>query len=268
MLDADENAADGYIWGTKAGDRLGTSLATGDLDGDGCAEILAGAEGWDGRTALLALSLCEYGAFAPDSHLLAEDLAMGIFTAPPSWRVGASSTQLPPADIDGDGLLDLVIAAPGSAAVFVFPHGGAAWGTVALDRITDSDAWVITGAGTTRFAEAVATGSDLDGDGREEVVVGAPGVHVATDAGETLFCAGAVYVFDPAGSLPSGTLTEADAEAVFFGEHDGDELGSGLAAGGDLNADGLEDLVLGARGWSDTTGGYCGAVLGLLGWKP
>jgi hypothetical protein len=67
----------------------------------------------------------------------------------------------------------------------------------------------------------------------------------------------------PAGT--TGSWGTSDATATFYGHTAGDELGSGLAGGGDADGDGKLDLLIGATG-SDGYASGGGAVYTVLGW--
>jgi hypothetical protein len=146
---------------------------------------------------------------------------------------------LPPpveGDLDVDGAGDLVLRAPGNGAgrVYVVPGGS----TAGLDIGTTAGApIVLTGEGVSgRFGEIVAT-SDLNQDGREDLIVTAP------QAGLN----GRVYVFF--GDTAFASRGAETADLVFTGQSN--DLGFGVRlAVGDANGDGVEDLVIGAEGSS------------------
>ena len=121
-----------------------------------------------------------------------------------------------------------------------------------------SPAWSAAGGqGGARFGSAVAGAGDVDGDGYDDVLVGAAGDDTgALDAGRAY-----LYLGSPAG------LTSAPVWTV-EGEQAGEGLGSALGAG-DVNADGYADVVVAApffdgvgshsgRAWM-----YRGSALGL-----
>jgi hypothetical protein len=146
-------------------------------------------------------------------------------------------------DFDGDGLEDLAIGAPGkttaggqrSGAVFIFT--GSAGGLRAADKLDQ------TGLGHNqlgdRFGETMIA-ADFNGDGFDDLVVGAPGETFGTGKP-----AGAVYLFigSPTGLLP---MMPIDQSGLGLNEP-GDLFGAALSAG-DYDGDGRADLAVGAPG--------------------
>jgi len=82
------------------------------------------------------------------------------------------------------------------------------------------------------FGSAVASAGDVDGDGRNDVIVGAPG---ASPNGMT--SAGSVYVYS---GITGALILQLDGSAS------GDAFGTAVASAGDLNADGISELLIGA----------------------
>ncbi len=82
--------------------------------------------------------------------------------------------------------------------------------------------------------------SDLDGDGLGDLVIAAPfNDEASTDAGKVYLVLGSWYGWTADTSL-------ASADGSFLGEVEGDRAGTGLSCGGDVNGDGLDDLLVGA----------------------
>ena len=151
------------------------------------------------------------------------------------------------ADLDGDGLMDLVVGTPlgdsnegNVGTVQVFLSSGTL--TSAVDLVASSADITISGAADgDRFGATVATG-DLNGDGDEDLVIGAPRAEGH----------GMVYVFS--GPLEAGSLSANDADHIFSGEGTftsdsriEDRFGFSLTVE-DIDADGIDDLVVGAPG--------------------
>ena len=127
-------------------------------------------------------------------------------------------------DVDGDGMSELAASAIWADVVRIFDRPDEALGPDdALATITGE-----LGAETGKALVAV----DLDLDGYEELLIGAPG----TDDGR-----GAVHVL--AGPVAVGDV--AEAAAVLVGADELDDAGFSLAADGDVDADGYPDVLVG-----------------------
>jgi hypothetical protein len=153
-------------------------------------------------------------------------------------------------DINGDSKTDLMIGTPETAVggtVFII-FGGANWGNIpGLGGIVSPEGFTITGPGAGCLAgDSVSIGGDVNGDGKSDMLIGAPGCSSA---------AGTVYLVygsaAPASFTLSGTMTQG---VSFTGATAGDQVGSSVAVGGDFNGDGKADILIGAPGYSSNTG--------------
>jgi hypothetical protein len=142
-------------------------------------------------------------------------------TFSPVWQfeVGPRSTPVDrawgvTADLEGDGLADALVGAPGSSTAYV--HPGSAGGFTSAP---------VTLTGSALFGQALAPAGDVDGDGYGDLLVGAPG-----DGTARVYLGGAGGVRTP-GLLLSGR---------------GSQFGYAVAAAGDVNGDGYGDVVVGA----------------------
>jgi hypothetical protein len=238
--------ADAKLVGEEAGDSAGFGVAiAGDLDADGLDDLLVSAHEHVSRVESGAV----YVVLGPvtgtvdlsraDAELVGEHhLDIPIYVA------GAG-------DVDGDGHDDAWIGAMGN------DEGGREAGAAYLvlgpvpDRLNLAlaDAKLV-GEGTFSVAAVVAAAGDTDGDGHDDVIVGAP-YH----QGRTPY-AGTVYlVRGPfAGHVD---LAAADAKLGPLG----DEAGHSLSGAGDVDGDGLGDLLLGVPGSFAGGAGSGGAYL-------
>ncbi|MHB8080487.1 MAG: FG-GAP-like repeat-containing protein, partial [Candidatus Krumholzibacteriia bacterium] len=220
-----DNVADTVMQG-PGGTLLGWSVnAAGDFDADGWPDLIAGA-------ILNKFAYLYRGGPAFDA---AADL---IFTGEfADDRFGYSVA--PAGDVNGDGHDDLIIGAMHNDAGNV--DGGRAYvyfGGPAPDTTADL---VFTGTDYRGvFGRTVAGGGDLNGDGYDDLLVGAP----TPDTGG--YGPGRMFVFlggDPQGASPPDTVPDF----VLWGEHDNDRMGAQVAMVGDVNGDGRADFLTGAN---------------------
>ncbi|NOY27200.1 MAG: hypothetical protein GXP62_15130, partial [Oligoflexia bacterium] len=163
--------ADVVVTGDGAGG-LGFGLAAlGDVDGDGLADVglgayeYGGAGDWTGRAYVLP--------GGRTGSLQADDLDV---QASGENQFDMFGSALAGGDVDGDGQDDLLVSAPanpnfsyapGQVYVFLGPLSGP------LDAAADAH-WVIQGEGSGQgFGKGLSV-ADLDGDGQQELIVGAP----------------------------------------------------------------------------------------------
>ena len=245
-------------------DWFGISIANiGDLNGDGVTDIAVGArlddDGGTDRGAVWILFLNADGS--AKAHQKLSDTE-GNFTGVLDDDDGFGNSVASIGDLDGDGVADIAVGAPfdddGGA------EKGAVWilflnadGTVkSYKKISDTEGG-FTGIldGSDNFGRSVASIGDLDGDGVQDIAVGAG----RDDDGGT--DRGAVWIlFLNINGSVKGHQKISDTEGGFTGILDNsDFLGFSVASIGDLDGDGVQDIAVGAI-FDDDGGDHRGAV--------
>ncbi len=246
-------SADYKLYGQASGDSASSGMGVGDVDQDGLSDFVIGSRQNDtGGTDAGTLYVVTGGSLGSSAR-------MSLSTATYRFSGEASGDILTGGaggDVDGDGVPDLMLASRDNddagtdwGKVYIFRGSGISAGATSAST---ADYW-LTGESAAEFSEFGAGGlGDLDGDGLGDVFVGASrDDDGGVDAGKIFIALGS--------SLPTisgGTLGSADITLV--GENAGD--GAGSAGGvGDLDGDGLQDLVISASG-SDRGGSNAGAL--------
>jgi hypothetical protein len=222
----------------SAAARFGDAIAgAGDINGDGLADFVIGAPNAMGGLGQAFVFLGAAGAtpVTPTWTLTGTD-ANGHF----------GSALAMSADVNGDGYSDLAVGAPNAGSigrVFVY-LGGATGIAMTPSRMLDGIAGPFGAVGS------ALTSGDVDGDGFDDLAVGAPGAAMS---------AGAVYVYRGSSSgLNAAIRYDVSASAGLT------RFGASLSVG-DSNGDGYGDLAIGAP--SSPGGGavrvYLGSSSGL-----
>lgn len=265
------------ILGRDAGDRLGIWTAIGDLNGDGVKEIVLGADGGDGagnahgnRGEVVVV----WGgqAFPAVIDLSAPPAGIQMTVIHGLENGDHLGTTLHTADLDGDGIEDLLVAAamnramaantgpavvggdgPGNArpecgddyVLWGRPTWPAVIDLAAPDVFTAANLTVIYGAdGGDTLGEEVKAG-DFDGDGAADIALGALTSSGPNNGAGWTGEAAVIYggpqlrgaVLDMR-TFPAGTCTVYGAG--------GFEIAADSLAGTDVNADGFDDLAVGS----------------------
>jgi FG-GAP repeat len=241
------------VSGALTGDGLGGLISgIGDINGDGFADMAISATGTDrvGATNVGAVYVIFGKASATtDINVTSLDGSNGFkLTGNLLTANSALGTDISPAgDVNGDGRKDFIVA---SSAGF-FANSGKAYvvfgaasfaATLDVSGLNGSNGFGLIGDNVLDyFGTSVAGGSDLNSDGIDDIVVGAPGSAVTAALG------GRAFIFF---GRSTWTATVAASTNSFAVAPTGasDQLGSTVAMGGDVNNDGREDLLLGSIG--------------------
>ena len=251
--------------GEAASDYSGSAVsAAGDVNGDGLADLLVGAPYNDAGGTNAGRSYVIFGkANTSAVSLSAVAAGTGGFAMTGEIRGDQSGISVAAAgDVNGDGLADVLVGAlyndagGGNAGRSYVVFGKANTKAINLSAVVaGTGGFAITGeAGGDQSGFSVSAAGDMNGDGLADLLVGAPNNDVGGGN------AGRSYVIFGKANTSAVHLSAVAAGSGGFaitGEIVGDQSGFSVSAAGDVNGDGLSDLLVGAP-YSDVGGAGAG----------
>ena len=213
--------------GDQAGAEFGFSVAgAGDVNNDGYDDVIVSAWGFDNGHSSEGRAYLYLGS------------AAGV-SASPVWMDEGNQTSAGygysvagAGDVNGDGYDDVIVGTP-----LLFSRGRAYLYFGSATGLSATPDWTATGSGPVHFANQVATAGDVNGDCFADIIVGAREY-------QSFFGAAFVYL----GSAGGPSLT---ADWTKVGPQDNARFGWSLGTAGDVNADGFDDVIVGARDYDN-----------------
>jgi len=247
------------IYGANAGDSdnpgaNGRNISSaGDVNGDGIDDLLIGTPGYDAGNALnVGAAYVVYGkdvdlpgvSFSSTFDLANLTAADGIRIegpAIPNVDMGFSVSDA--GDVNGDGYDDIIIGSvdnSGNGGAYVL-FGGQSLANLSVDSLDGTNGFRLTGEDDRVSGISVRGAGDFNGDGYADLIVGSYSSITTADTAYILFGKAGGFSADIDPSLLDGT------DGIRLnGVHTGDLAGRFVSEAGDLNDDGLDDVLIGA----------------------
>jgi len=251
-------------------DRFGTSVSrAGDVNGDGIDDIVIGADSGDGASGDRQNAGETYVVFGRSTgfnssfSLSSLDGSTGFVidgvrgNDRSGWSVDTAG------DINGDGIDDIIVGGyhtPGSYVVFGRSSGFGS--RMELSDLDGSNGFAIKGS--IRDGQSVSSAGDINGDGIDDLISGAP---LDSPNGEA-FAGVSHVIFGRSTGFSSGIdLSSLDGNSGFAinGVKSRDELGMAVNNAGDINGDGIDDVIVGAPDADPNGNSYAGEAYVVFG---
>ena len=268
VLEDDTHLSEAHalLLGEAEDDSAGQSAAiSSDLDGDGHADVLVGADDESSVDTNQGAVYVWRGPVEPGTWSLTDADAKLVGRDNNTYMIDAEHAGVRVAaldDIDGDGLADFAIGAtdywPGdtddvTGAAYVVT--GWVEGTVSL---ADADHFLMSRE-TVQAGFGLASPGDLDGDGTGDLAIGSLGDSAYLDHAGAMFYLSGASIVDRG---PEIDLEESDA--ILYGASEGANFGYAISTAGDLHGNGFDDLLVTAKE-EDDGGEQAGAVYVVFG---
>ncbi|ACC83711.1 beta strand repeat-containing protein [Nostoc punctiforme] len=252
---ADLNGTNGFVINSIAtADRSGSSVSdAGDINGDGLDDLIIGAPGADPNGSESGQSYVVFGSSTGFSSSLnlsdlngANGFAInGIAANDFSGNVSSAG------DVNGDGIDDLIIGASGAdsngsqsgQSYVVFGKNTGFSSSLNLSTLNGTNGFAINGIAANNISGSSVSGAgDINHDGFDDVIIGAP--YANNFSGQSYVVFGKSTGFSP--SLNLSSLNGTNGFAINGINEAGDISGGSVSGAGDINGDGIDDVIIGA----------------------
>ena len=245
------NGASGFrVNGIVSGDNAGISVSSaGDVNGDGFDDILIGAHLADPHGSNSGQSYLVYGGSAVPGTV-----ELSALNGTTGFRLNGISTYdfsgysvSGAGDVNGDGFDDILIGAPdadphdlATGQSYLVYGGSAIPGTVELSALNGTTGFFVNGITRQDISGwSVAGAGDVNSDGFEDILIGAPA--------DLRYTIGRTYLVYGGSAIPTSVELSAINGTSGFrvsGNNNSDRSGHSVSGAGDVNNDGFDDILI------------------------
>ena len=265
------DGSNGFIInGADAGDRSGRSVSNaGDVNGDGRDDLLVGAPAADPNGSASGES---YVIFGGENVGSSGELDLSTIDGSNGFAINGNSagdfqgfSVSNAGDVNNDGFADVIVGAStadpngnnsGASYVIFGGVGVGSSGAINPSDLNGSNGFAFNGVDAGDLSgRSVSNAGDLNGDGIDDLLIGAPnGDTNGNNSGEAYVVFGNLNL-GSSGSFDLASLNGING-FVINGNSGGDFAGRSVSNAGDLNGDGIADIIIGAsRAETSSLGG-------------
>ncbi|WP_052055950.1 FG-GAP repeat protein [Myxosarcina sp. GI1] len=272
--------------GKRAVDLLGNAVSNaGDINGDGLDDLVVGAPGagdnvenynsnviGDNRGKTYVIFGRKKG-FTAEFDLDRLDGSNGFSIEGLNRNESLGSEVANAGDVNGDGFDDFMVGTTtgisniNSKVYVIFGGENGFTSEFDLNSLDGSNGFVVRGMKGGKLGSDLASAGDVNGDGFSDIVIGAPDVANKFGGDSSYFGVAYVLFGSDDGFAPAINITALSAENGFTvrGVSYNGGLGTEVSNAGDINGDGLSDIILGAPSYAIRFTGYAGNAYVIYG---
>jgi Ca2+-binding RTX toxin-like protein len=254
---ANLNGLNGFaINGINTDDNSGTSVSNaGDVNGDGIDDLIIGAFNANGGAGQSYVVFGRSSGFAPSFNLSSLDGTNGFAINGIAGFDFSGRSVSSAGDVNGDGIDDLIIGArfadpnginSAGQSYVVFGRNTGFGSVLNLSSLNGTNGSRINGiAAFDQSGISVSSAGDVNGDGIDDLIIGANfDPNGNSNAGQSYVVFGRNTGF--AADINLSNLNGTNGSRI-NGIAGGDQSGYSVSSAGDVNGDGIDDLIIGAR---------------------